>query len=105
VAVVRELISASVSQHVGMSLDADIAAAAARSTILEKPGAVSGASRSETNMNGEVFVSRLCWRSPRSSRPERGCVVGVPALTLRTLRVALLKSTWLPTKIHHFGRS
>jgi hypothetical protein len=69
------------------------AAAAARSIIREKPGAVSGAARSDTNRNGELLLSRRCCRSARNSRPVRGWLLGVPALTLRTLRIAVLKST------------
>jgi hypothetical protein len=56
----------------------DLTAAAARSTMRLKPTAVTGAPRSETKMKGEPSLSRRCFRSARSSRPERPC----PALAL-----------------------
>ena len=52
-----------------------------------------GAPRSDTNTNGESMLSRLCRRNSRSSRPVSGWLAGVPALTLRTCRVAVAKST------------
>ena len=41
----------------------------ARSIMREKPGAVSGAPRSDTNTKGDRVLSRWCRRSSRSSRP------------------------------------
>jgi hypothetical protein len=66
---------------------------AARSTMRENPGAVSGAPRSETNTNGDMMLSRWWRRSARNSRPVRGWVLGVPFLRRRTCRLAVLKST------------
>ena len=68
------------------------AAVAARLIMREKPGADSGAPRSETNTNGDCALSRWCRRNSRISRPLRGCVAGVPFLALRMCRVAVLKS-------------
>ena len=58
VAVVGELVAAGVAQHVSVRLDAQIGREAARSIMREKPGADSGAPRSETNTNGDCAVSR-----------------------------------------------
>jgi hypothetical protein len=98
-AVIRQLVAAGVAQHVGVSLDAETSHdSGPRSIMRENPGAVSGAPRSDTNTNGELLLSRWCCRSARSSRP-------VSALTLRTLRIAVLKSTCSPPKVHHFSGS
>ena len=53
VAIVGELVAAGVAQHVGMRLDAQIGR-----HMREKPGADSGAPRSETNTNGDAALSR-----------------------------------------------
>ena len=60
----------------------NFAAAAAPSILREKPGAESGAPRSETNTKGDFGLSRWCRRNSRSSRPISGCVLGVSFLTL-----------------------
>jgi hypothetical protein len=56
-------------------------------------GVPNGAPRSDVNTNGDLSCSRWSRRSARSSSPRMGWVLGVPALTLRTCRVAVLKST------------
>jgi hypothetical protein len=53
VAIVGELVAAGVAQHVGMRLDAQIGR-----HMREKPGADSGAPRSETNTKGDCALSR-----------------------------------------------
>ena len=58
VAIVGELVAAGMAQHVGMRLDAQIGRVAARSIMREKPGADSGAPRSETNTKGDCALSR-----------------------------------------------
>jgi hypothetical protein len=69
-----------------------LAAAAAGSIMRLKPGADKGAPRSETNTNGDLALSLWCLRNSRSSRPVSGWVLGMPFLTLRTCRDAVLKS-------------
>jgi hypothetical protein len=46
------------AEHVGVRLDAQSATVAARSIMREKPGADSGAPRSDTKTNGEAGLSR-----------------------------------------------
>jgi hypothetical protein len=59
VAIVGELVTAGVAEHVwACALMPSSAAAAARSIMREKPGADSGAPRSETNTNGDGALSR-----------------------------------------------
>jgi Na+/H+ antiporter NhaD/arsenite permease-like protein len=48
---------------------------------------------SDVNTNGDRSCSRWSRRNARSSSPRIGWVLGVPALTRRTCRVAVLKST------------
>jgi len=56
VAIVGELVAASMAQHVAlMPRSAELAA---RSIMREKPGADSGAPRFETNTNGDGALSR-----------------------------------------------
>jgi hypothetical protein len=67
--------------------------------LLFQPGdmqrVVNGASRSDVNTKADFgFCSRPNRRSARSSSPRIGCELGVPCLTLRTCKVAILKSTW-----------
>ena len=81
VAIVGKLVAASMARHVAlMPRSAELAA---RSIMREKPGADSGAPRSETNTNGDCALSRWWRRSSRISLPLRGCVAGVPFLALR----------------------
>ena len=58
VAVVGQLVTASVPKHVRMRLDSQLRRNRCRSTMREKPGAESGAPRSETNTNGDFALSR-----------------------------------------------
>jgi hypothetical protein len=54
---------------------------------------VNGAPRSEVNTNGDFgSCSRWGRRKARNSSPRIGCVLGVPFLTLRMARAAVLKS-------------
>jgi hypothetical protein len=57
-AVIGELVTTSVAEHMGVRFDPHFAETAARSTMREKPGAESGAPRSETNTNGDFTLSR-----------------------------------------------
>ena len=52
VTVIRQLVAKGAPRHVGVSLIPRSAAMAGRSTMREKPGADSGAPRSETSTNG-----------------------------------------------------
>ena len=92
-AIFGELEATSVAQHVGMHLDLRPAVTGARSSIRAKPAVENGAPRSETNTNGEAAASRCSLRKARISSPVIGWVAGVPPLTLRTCRLAKLKST------------
>jgi hypothetical protein len=66
----------------------------ARSTIRAKPVVVNGAPRSEVKTKGDFGSSSRCSRrSIRSSSPGIGWVLALPCLTLRTCKVAVLKST------------
>jgi hypothetical protein len=73
-----------VPQHVRVRFNAEIGSGAARSTIREKPGAVNGTPRSDTNTKADFSTCRC--RSVRSSRPVSGWVAGVPFLTQRVLK-------------------
>ena len=68
------------------------AARLVRLTILQEPGADSGAPRSETNTNADFALWRWWRRNARNSRPVSGCLAGVPCLMRRTCRVAAVKS-------------
>jgi hypothetical protein len=79
------------------------AAKAARSTILEKPGALSGARRSETNTKGDFALSRLWRRSSRSSRPVSGCVAGDAVLDPTDTQGRGFEVYPFPAQVHPFG--
>jgi hypothetical protein len=65
--------------------------------LVAKPAVVNGALLSDVNTNGDFSsCSRWSRRRARSSSPGIGCVLGVPCLTLRTCRVAVLKSHLIP---------
>ena len=57
-AVIRQLVAATVPEHVGVRFDAELSPTAARSIMREKPGALSGAPRSDMNTNGDRSLSR-----------------------------------------------
>jgi hypothetical protein len=71
-AVIREFVAAGVTEHIACALMPSSGATAARSTMREKLGAVSGAPRSDTNTNGDCsadgysgslnMVARSCRR-------------------------------------------
>jgi hypothetical protein len=58
VAVICELVTTGMAEHVRVGFDFQLSAIAARSTMREKPGAESGAPRSETNTNADFALSR-----------------------------------------------
>jgi hypothetical protein len=59
------------AQHVSVPLDAQFRHD--RCPLdQEKPGAESGAPRSETNTNGDLALALWCRRSSRNSRPVNG---------------------------------
>jgi hypothetical protein len=78
----------------GCAFKPGLAALPARSTMRAKPVVVNGAPRSDVKMNG-AFGSCSRWSRRRAldSSPRIEWVLGVPCLTLRTCRVAVLKST------------
>jgi hypothetical protein len=75
-AVIRQLETTSMSQHVGCTLISR--PLAARSIMRRKPETVNGEPRSLTNKNGDAAF-RCNRRKDRSSAPVNGCVLGVPA--------------------------
>jgi hypothetical protein len=88
VARVRQGVAIGVAEHMGVgALMSSRAEAAAPSIMREKPGAASGAPRSETNTNGEPLLSRRCLGNARSLRPVSGWVLGVPCLARRTWQI------------------
>jgi hypothetical protein len=80
-----------------------LATAAARSIMRLNPGADSGAPRSETKTNGDLVLSLWWRRSSRNPRPVNGWVLGVPFLTRRTCKDAVLKSICSP-QVDDLGR-
>ena len=84
---------AGVAQHVRMRLDLEFGRCRSPLDHCAKPRRDSGAPRSDTKTKGDCGLSLWCRRNSRSSRPVRGCVLGVPFLSLRMARDALLKST------------
>jgi hypothetical protein len=78
----------------GCGLKVSLAALPARSTMRANPAVVNGAPRSDVNTKGDLgSCSRWSSLRARNSSPRIGCVLGVPCLTLRTCRVAVVKST------------
>ena len=89
-AVIGELVTASVAQHVRMRFEGSLASPPARSTIRAKPGRPKGAPRSDVNTKGELRLLLALKPPPnaRSSSPRIGWVLGVPCLSRRTSSVA-----------------
>ena len=93
VPLVRQLVAAGMPQHVRMRLEAELCHVPARSIMRANPAGLNGAPRSDVNTNGDFgSCSRWSRRRARNSSPRMGWVLGVPCLTLRTCRLAVLNS-------------
>lgn len=82
-----------VSQHMSVSLEAQLAPCPGSLDHSGEPGVLNGAPRSDVNTKGLLgSCSRCSRRRARNSSPSNGCVLGVPCLSRRTCNVAVLNS-------------
>ena len=79
---------AGVPQHVGMNLNFEPSHFGRSLQHPREPGGGKRGTALTHEHKGLVGSSRRNRRKARISRPVRGCVLGVPALTLRTCRSA-----------------
>jgi hypothetical protein len=94
-AVIHQLVTASVAQHVRMNLPLEAGRPAKACEHLGEavPTVVNGAPRSEMNTNGDPELSRCSRRRARSSTPANGCTESSLPFKRRTWSLPFLKST------------